>query len=146
MYLMTHKLVVPFRAHHYHWLTAAGAAAEGISPVVMTPEWLVQLEHTNAWTGVVDGAPIVCAGTIEQWPGRHIAWAYLVDETRPHMLWITREVLAQLEQVKGRVECTVRRDFEPGRRWARLLGFRPESILKKYGPEGEDHIGYVRGI
>lgn len=137
-------LVKPFRAHHYEWLRESNPTADG-GMFVATREMLVQLEQQNSWTGVVDGTPIACAGTYVQWPGRHTAWAYLGKNTGPHMKWITKAVIANLAGVKGRIELTVRADFELGQRWARMLGFEVESpCLKAFGPLGEDHVGFVR--
>ncbi len=136
--------VVPFRRWHYAWLAQANPTADGGS---FTPveHILTQLESQNSWTGVLDGNPIACAGTIQQWPGRHQAWAYLGKNSGPHMVWITKQVLAHVERVKGRVEFTVRSDFPIGQRWAKLLGFRIEApCLVQYGPQGEDHVGFVR--
>lgn len=132
---------VPFKSWHYGWLgpSAEFGAFETVEPA------LRELERQNSWTGVVDGQPIICAGTIQQWGSRHIAWAYLSLDTGPHMRWITRQVLRNLAGVKGRIESTVRMDFEAGHRWAKLLGFHVETpCMKAYGPHGEDFVGYVR--
>src|SRR5690349_1531808 len=120
---MDHNFVVPFRAHHYEWLREDNPTADG-GMFVPGERLLSQLENQYSWTGVVDGVPIVCAGTVQQWPGRHTAWAYLGKNTGPHMVWITKQVIARLDEVKGRVEFTVRSDFPIGQRWARLLGFK----------------------
>lgn len=136
------RRVVPFKAWHYEWL---GPAAEHGATVSMDAGLLRALEGQNSWTGIVDGDTIACAGTVQQWPGRHVAWAYLSFTSGPHMGWITRQVRKNLECVKGRIELTVRADFPAGLRWARLLGFEVEvPLLRRYGPEGEDHMGFVR--
>lgn len=141
---MTERLVVPFKRWHYEWLAAAGAPVEG-QTIVLDNATLTALERANSWTGVVDGDPIVCAGTMKQWEGRHYAWAYLAKNTGPHMLWITRQVRKGFMDVRGRIEFTVRSDFAAGLEWARLLGFKVETpCLEKYGPNGEDHVGFVR--
>ena len=136
---------VPFRRHHLAWLEKAGYAIGGaVTP--MDAATLDFLERNGtSWTAVVDGEPIGCGGTIQQWPGRHIAWAYLGEASGPHMLSITRAVRRHLNSVSGRIEVTVRCDFEAGHRWAELLGFHIETpILERYGPEGEPHTSYVR--
>ena len=134
--------VVPFRTWHYDWLD--GEPAEG-RHFPAGADVLAQLEGQNSWTGVVDGKPIVCAGTIEQWPGRHQAWAYVSKGVLRHMPWITKAVLDNLALVKGRVEFTVRADFRAGQRWAKTLGFEVETpLLRQYGPLGEDHVGFAR--
>lgn len=136
--------VVPFKRVHYEWLRESNPTADG--GMFVAPEGVLsQLEQQNSWTGVVDGTPIACAGTIQQWPGRHMAWAYMGRNTGRHMVWITRAVRANLAQVKGRIELTVRADFAAGQRWAEMLGFRVETpCLERYGPHGEDHVGYAR--
>ena len=125
------------------WLQEAGAAACGVT--VMPLEVLMVLEKENSWTLVIDGDPVACGGTMRQWKGRHTAWMYLNFNTRRHMLAITRAVSDKLDQVGGRIEITVRRDFVVGHRWAKMLGFDVETpVLEAYGPEGEDHVGYVK--
>lgn len=136
------RRVVPFRRWHYEWLD--DAPAEGEVPAVPA-SWLAHLEGQNSWTAVVDGNPVCCAGTMAQWPGRHIAWAYVKKGVLPHMDWITEEVRKNLEGVVGRIEFTVRRSFPAGIRWAKQLGFEVETpVLRAFGPAGEDHVGFVR--
>lgn len=136
------RRVVPFKRWHYDWLVAG--TAEG-SDFRLANHALVALESENSWSGIVDGRVFVCAGTIQQWPGRHTAWAYVARGTLRHMPWITEEVKRALERVKGRIEFTVRADFPAGLRWAKTLGFEIETPrLRGYGPEGEDHVGFVR--
>lgn len=136
------RRLVPFRAHHLRWIQEGGLAVGGEA---LTPEVLAALEKQNSWTAVADGTPIACGGTMLQWGGRSIAWAYLNSKTGPHMLFITQAVLKELDKIEGRVELTVRKDFEKGHRWAKMLGFRVETpTLEAFGPLGEDHVGYVR--
>lgn len=137
------KRLVPFQRWHLGWIRNGGEAVGGEGG--LTPEVLAQLERQNSWTVVVDGFAIACGGTMMQWPGRHIAWAYLNPYTGPHMLFITQAVEKKLAEVDGRVELTVRKDFEKGHRWAKMLGFRVETpTLEAFGPLGEDHVGYVK--
>jgi hypothetical protein len=140
---MTDRRVVPFKAHHYPWLLESNALTE---PALPSSEGsLLLLERENTWTGVVDGDPIICAGTIRQWPGRYVAWACIATGTLRHMPWITEEVLKNLATVSGRIEMTVRADFPAGQRWAKRLGFEIETpLMRAYGPRGEDHVGFVR--
>lgn len=139
------RRVVPFRREHYGWLASNAPSAEGSLNVHLTDDLFTQLEAQNSWTCAVDGEPVMCAGTIEQWPGRHIAWAYVRRGTLPHLMWLTDEARKNLARIKGRIEFTVRKDFPAGQRWARQLGFQIETpLLAKFGPEGEDHMAFVR--
>lgn len=136
---------VPFKRWHYRWLMEQADKAEGGIAQALTDDLLAVLERSDSRTCVVDGDPVACGGVLKQWPGRYIAWAYVARGSLPHMPWITECVRRGLERTKGRIEITVRKDFRPGQRWARQLGFVVEApVLRAYGPEGEDHVGYAR--
>lgn len=139
---MTARDVVPFKRWHLLWLLEDGPAAGGMG--AFSNEMLTCMER-NGWTATYDGAPVGCGGLVMHWPGRHMAWVYLNANAGPHMLFITRAVRRVLDNTDGRIEMTVREDFDAGHRWAKLLGFQVETeVLRAYGPEGESHVGYVR--
>jgi hypothetical protein len=151
---------VPFRRAHLAKIQEAGDAEGGFFATDIGT--LMALEQMpNIWTIMWDDVPLLCGGTVEQWPGRHLAWAYLNKTTGRHMIHTTKAAIQIINNAKGRVELTVRRDFAKGHRWARLIGFDVEELpglmvervplsmpvpgtLKRYGPEGEDHIAYVK--
>jgi len=110
------------------------------------PEMLRAMEQSpNTWTVVAEGEPVACGGTLELWPGRHLAWGILGDAAKRHVLAVSRVARDVVSRVPGRVECTVRSDFIPGQRWAKLLGFSVETpCLAHFGPLGENHVGFVR--
>jgi hypothetical protein len=133
-------MIVPFKRWHIKWLLEEGVPGFDATTAQA-------LETADSWTVVVDGNPVACGGTLEQWPGRHVAWMYLNSKTGPHMLKITRAVNLALSKVKGRIELTVVEDFAAGHRWAKMLGFSVENapgVLKHFGPSGENHVAYVR--
>jgi len=136
---------VPFEAWHIDVLMQDEASA-GLrfhhDPLV-----LKYLEKGNSWTLLHDDLPILCGGTLQQWEGRHTGWAFLNSKTGEHMLAVTRRARRIMGEAKGRIECTVRKDFSEGHRWVRMLGFHAETyVLKQYGPDGADHVGYVRFV
>jgi hypothetical protein len=135
--------IVPFREWHSTWLAERGESEGGyIKP---TYEMRLALEKANSWTAFVDDDVVACGGTIEMWPGRHLAWIQMNKTTAPNMLFVTRAALSALSKVKGRIEISVQRDFLAGHRWARMLGFCIETMdMLRYGPNGETHTGYVR--
>ena len=135
--------MVPFRRWHLDWLGDTMADGNTYRLDLETARMLEKMG--TCWTGVVDGDPIACGGIIPVWPGRSQAWILLNEKTGPHMFWITKRVAEALERTKGRIELTVRADFELGHRWARMLGFSVETPrMEAYGPQGEAHVGYVR--
>lgn len=152
--------VVPFRRWHLAWVEEVGATEGGFySPDTASLATLERLP--NMWTLLYDDVPLSCGGIITCWPGRHECWAYLNRKTGRHMAFVTRVAKGKLLLVKGRLDFTVRRDFGPGHRWARMLDFYVEQMpgleveklplnvvvpgqMRAWGPEGEDHVAYVR--
>ena len=136
-------VLVPFKRWHVDFLLENGST-EGTTfrPDEATLKLVEDAE--NSWTLVHGADPVACGGTTQAWPGRHLAWMLISKLAAPHMLAITRRVKAGLEGLKGRIELTVRHDFQAGHRWAKMLGFEVETpLLAAYGPAGEDHVGYV---
>ena len=119
--------------------------AEGGKTYDLGATTLAELELGRNWTAVVDGDPVACGGAVEQWPGRNMVWLYSGKMCATHMLWLTREALKIVAAIPGRLELTVRHDFAPGHRWARMLGFEIETpVLRAYAPDGANHVGYSR--
>lgn len=102
-------------------------------------------EAGNGYTAVVDGRAIACAGLVEQWEGRALAWALIAEDAGPHFVRVTRAVRRALDMAHWRrVEAQVDVTFTAGIRWAEMLGFRAESVMQKFTPEGHDAFMYVR--
>jgi hypothetical protein len=136
-------MIVPFRRWHIAWLVGTGKPESGF--MSLDTETLMVLEKQNSWTAVIDGSPVACGGTIQHWPGRHQGWMYLNKASGKHMRWLTAMVFNKLNSIEGRLEISVRCDFALGHKWAKMLGFRVETErMVRFGPEGEDHTGYVR--
>lgn len=136
-------LFVPFKRWHMELLMNAGVPAGGL--VAPDGETMAAMERApNLVTLTYEGHPVAAGGTLELWPGRHMAWALLPPSSGAHMLTITREAYRLVRAVRGRVEMQVKRSFAAGHRWAKLLGFEIETpVLRSYGPDGEDFTGYV---
>jgi hypothetical protein len=88
---------------------------------------------------------VAIAGAFEYWPGRAEAWAYMTTFSKSEFFAIHRSAQRFLDLYIGRMECVVYADFSQGRRWARLLGFEPESKeMKGYFPGNKSAYLYAR--
>jgi len=90
-----------------------------------------------------------CGGFIEQWTGRAVVWMVLSDIiTSKTMLPLHRCVLQAINSyqpsVFRRLEMTVESSFEPGHKWAKMLGFTLETPMPCYGPDAASHHLYSR--
>ncbi len=115
--------------------------------------WIAALLHGLAGIDASDPAvmvyhaerPIGALGAIPHWPGRATCWALLAEDLGPLMIPLTRAVKAWLElQPHRRLEATCQAEDPRGHRWAELLGFERECLMRGYGPNGEDYLLYSR--
>jgi len=118
-------------------------------------ELLAQPDYAQAiaaadltFTGLRDGVVVGCAGVFPQWPGRGLAWA-LVGSLNPRdWVQVTRAALHLFETAHARgywrIETTVDVSFGAGIRWALMLGFKTEGLMRRYTPQGRDHLMMAR--
>jgi RimJ/RimL family protein N-acetyltransferase len=136
-------LIVPYAPHHLHQL-ALQPHQQHLGPALRAHGWAEQVSEAGpCWTALIDGEPIACAGFQECWEGRAIAWAILGETAGRHMAALTRAVRRALAAYPAeRIEAQALADFAPALRWARLLGFMPEALLRKFH-QGRDYQAFV---
>lgn len=136
--------IVPLKASHIFDLRLQ--AAQAMFYEKFSAGYARALEEAgNGYTALVDGRPIACAGLVEQWEGRALAWALIAQDAGPYFVRVTRGVRRALDMAHWRrVEAHVDARFAAGIRWAEMLGFRAESVMEKFTPEGNDAFMYVR--
>ena len=102
----------------------------------------------EAWTGLVDGNVKVIAGVFKAHEHIGVVWALIGKDGNKYMPSITKNVLKWLDKNNTpRLETAVRRDFNEGHRWAKIMGFEnetPEKGMKNYGSDGETYDLYAR--
>jgi hypothetical protein len=134
--------VVPYAPEHLRALALQPMQAE-LGAFIAAGDFAAKVALAGpAWTALEAGRPIACAGFTFPWAGRAIAWAALGD-CGARMLRVTRAVRDAIARCPAaRIECQVKADFAPGRRWATALGFTRECLMRRfYG--GEDFWSYV---
>lgn len=136
--------VIPFEVSHLRLMKVQPAQQAVLQHV--TDDFLSLLENTNAFTAVVDGEVIACAGVIEYYKGRGEAWSYLSADLGSNMVAVYRAIKSYLDTVDvRRIEITVDTDFAEGHRFAKLLGFELEAPrMKAYDMDGRDKALYAR--
>jgi len=114
----------------------------------VTPALAASLESSGwAYTGMDGDTPVGCAGVLPIWQGRGMCWAYLSKNiSTRQFVGVHKAVSRFLETCYlQRLEMTVDCDFEPGHRWAELLGFEMEAErMTAYRPDGGDCSLYAR--
>lgn len=99
----------------------------------------------EGYTAFVGGRPVACCGLMDIWPGRAMAWAFIAEDVGRHMVGVTKAVRKFLDmRAPRRCEMYVDAGFDAGYRWAELLGFRREGLLRSFDPDGRDQVLYAR--
>lgn len=134
---------MPFKPEHLRALRLQPAQA-WCEPH-LTDDLLAQTAELEAYTAMVDGEPIACAGFMPFWEGRAMVWSYIGAQAGSHMFAITRAVQRALDLTPyRRVEAYVDAGFEAGVRWVTLLEFEFEGTLRAFLPDGRDQLLFAR--
>jgi hypothetical protein len=88
-----------------------------------------------------EGEIVAVAGLVEQWPGCLRAYAFLGEHAGRHMITLTRSVKRYLRDFPvRRVEAAVECSFAEGIRWAKLLGFEQEGLMRAYWNDRDAYL------
>jgi len=100
-----------------------------------------------SFTTVYNGRVVACAGIEKMWNGVGQAWALCVkDIGKIHMSpKDNRNKFLEIAKQFHRVQAPLRADLPSGISFARYMGFKQESIMKRYNPDGTDALMYVLG-
>ncbi len=106
----------------------------------------VLVEQGNTTTIVNEfDEPMFIGGYVDVAPGRATVWTLVGVLAAPRMIAISKMVKRYLDTLPHRrLEATVLYDFDAGRRWARMMGFQCEGLMRYYTPTGEHHYLYAR--
>ena len=103
------------------------------------------LENTFAY--IEHGEVKACIGMLHVWEGRAIVWALIGDVSN----WLkfhrtTKQLLEDYAERLDiiRLELTTEVGFVESERWAQMLGFRFESEMTNFAPDGKSHKMWVR--
>lgn len=138
--------VVPYEPWHARMIELQDSQAymrEYLTEEDLLNRSLIGTAHT-----VLDGFDVMCCcGVVSFWPGRGMIWSLISAKVNGRKLLelhrlITRH-LRDSEQ-PARLEMVVDTDFAAGHRWARMLGFKHEAHMPRWGLDGRDADQYVR--
>ena len=136
--------IIPFRYEHVEAIDLQAAQKHVISHLCI--EYLKRLEAVGpAVTAELDGRIIGCGGVAFAGFGMGTLWAFLAADAGSHFVRLHRVARRVIEIPRlRRIEATTEACFTQGCRWLELLGFHSEGVMRKYGPDGSDHVRYAR--
>ena len=102
-----------------------------------------------AFTAVVDGQIIACAGLVEQWQGRAVAWLVTGPQTGRHVVAITKAAIRFFEAHTEyrRIEGYVVEGNHRSAQWHKMMGFQIEGFMDAFTPDGKGAFmfAWIRG-
>lgn len=138
-----------FEPHHYIMLAESIEAARG-RQLDGDKARMARAFDTNglARSGFYQNALIVTAGVFTPWQGYGVAWALLAPNAKRHAFFIHKVVKQGLAEFTyrlklRRLEANVDAALPQAVRWVEKLGFTEESIMPKYGPQGQTFRKFV---
>ncbi len=104
-----------------------------------------------AWTMKEDGRPIACGGVVHAGGGVGVIWMYTTDAARGHGVKLCRFAKTAInivfEEMRfHRLQAVIRADRPEYTRWARLMGFECEGLMKKAAPDKTDLYLFARVV
>jgi len=110
-------------------------------------DWAGELQQKGwSYTLVENGHIICCAGIVNMWPGVGEAWfiasGKIHANVRPFIRFAKTDVMQKVveENDLWRVQAVCKSDWPAAQKFAAFMGFEPEGVMRKYGPEGMDYI------
>ena len=100
----------------------------------------------KAYTCVYNGRIVSCGGYELMWPGVAQAWFLCVNDINSMLIKESKRLFLEITKGLNRVQAPLRSDFEIGERFAKYMGFKQESVMKRYNPDGTDALMYVLEI
>jgi len=137
-------IIIPFDPAHLKTLSLQEAQS-WMGPK-LKPEYGQALIKAGPCFTAIEGDEILgCAGVMNVWEGRDLAWALISGKAGRRFILIVRAIQRFLDLSQTiRIEATVDANFEEGHRLIKLLGFEYEGYAAKYLPDGRDVCLYAR--
>lgn len=143
--------VLPFEPRHAYEILDRNVREQD-TQLSSYPDWD---EHVRRWakhpayTLIIDGQVVGCAGVVIFAKGRGEAWALLSSLFYRHKKTAYRAIREGLgkiidERKLYRVQGLVKPDLEAAKNFIKHLGFQEEGLLRRYGLNGEDLIMFAR--
>lgn len=141
--------VVPFEPEHLLGKTPLHSG-DLLVQICNNEEYLQMLKATSiAYSGILPNGKIVgSAGVRNITATTYEGWALLTEEAAGQGKSIVKAVELFIQNMfktggAGRFQATVNMNFKEGHKFAKILKFKPEGILKNYD-QGCDYMMYGR--
>jgi RimJ/RimL family protein N-acetyltransferase len=106
------------------------------------------VEAGIAFTFERDGRVLMVTGFLQQWPGVAEIWSVCtkIEKGRRSFVQAARALVDRQYRALElhRLQASTRSDDEASVRWLESMGFRPEGLMRRYGPDARDYLLMAR--
>jgi len=116
----------------------------------LSPEQVIEfLKDSEVYSIKIDGKIVAFTGAMKPWISRRIVY-FLPDPNMPMRSFVTvKNVVKRILEISinndeniNRLEAHVKADCEGFMNFAEKVGFVKESLMKNWGPQGDDYYMY----
>lgn len=131
-----------------HFDEIAGQPSQAIFKKILerSPRYKYAIcQNSIGKTGRLDGVIIGICGITQIASYLGEGWAYFADTMPKGSIKVIKEIRKFIQAQKHirRIQCTVDIHNFSALKYARVLGFKPEGILRAFGPDGHDHVMFT---
>jgi len=144
------QMIVPFLPNHLHSLELKPFELEYVEHIPDYHEYVAENALRGfSWTGICQGRPVAVFGVRPLWSTNFEAWMVPGEGIERNAIAVLRGARHILDSVIVefgllRLQITVRCENEVAFRFAKRLGFKVESKMLRFGPEGADYYLMTR--
>ena len=139
-------IIIDFQGDHAKSILNGSDNDEKIRPPIEVSRFVEGVVVDDmAFTGVIDGEIIACGGIYPIWENVGEAWFLGTDYVNKYPIIVTKTIRKYLKDLMfnnklHRVQAHVRSDWDRANRWIEFLGMQKEGVVRKFSPDGRDHI------
>lgn len=143
--------IVPFTWHH---IAAMNIRPDELGDQTSIKDYIerakIYAQRGPCYTAIFESEGVaMCWGFLPYWKGVYEAWAltsYLVEKHPIATIRTAQSIFNHIESdlQAHRLQITVKANNKRSMRFAEALRFRPEGVLKSYGPNGSDYVMMAR--
>ena len=143
-------IIIDFQGDHARTLYDGNLNSEKNRPAIEISQFMDEVVVQDlCFTGIINEEIVACGGIYPMWDGVGEAWFIGSKLVYKHPILITktiRQYLNKLMNIKNfhRVQAYVKQDWEQAKRWIELVGMQKEGMVRKFSPDGRDHILYAK--
>ena len=142
--------IIPFENKHAEYILSQNLNSKFLELRPEHKKYAYFLKQFGmSFTGIVNNIPIAAGGVFPLWDGVAEGWVLGTDQMHKYPITIARVIKHRTEimcknNLFKRLQTSVKADCEIAIRFAKWLDFKPEGLMKHYGPDGSDYYRFAR--